>query len=104
MNGLFLILSLIVIGYIYYSIDYFEKYSKSELSAHQSYYKSAVFGFSVFLLSLFITLPIFYCLKWVEYNKKINILENIGNLPDFKIVWIFNFFISLVVLFFLYFS
>lgn len=50
MNGLFLILSLIVIGYIYYSLDYVEKHSKSELTAHQSYYKSA---FLVFLFLLF---------------------------------------------------
>jgi len=99
MNGLFLILSLIVIGYIYYSLDYVEKYSKSELSAHQSYYKSAVFGFSVFFISLFITLPIFYLLNWVTYDVKLNFLENIENLPDFNVVWIFNFFISLCVLF-----
>ena len=44
MNGLFLILSLIVLGYIYYSFDYIEKHSKSDLTAHQSYYKSAVVG------------------------------------------------------------
>ena len=51
------------------------------------------------MVSLFITLPLFYSLKWIEYSEKINILKNISNLPDFKIVWIFNFFISLIMLF-----
>lgn len=100
MNGLFLILSLIVLGYIYYSLDYIEKHSKSELSAHQSYYKSAFFGFSIFFISLFITLPIFYSVEWVVYDSKVNFLENINKLPDFNVVWVFNFFISLCVLFF----
>lgn len=99
MNGLFLILSLIVIGYIYYSLDYVEKHSKSELTAHQSYYKSAVFGFSIFLISLFITLPFFYLLNWVAYDDKVNLLKNIEKLPDFNIVWFFNFFVSLGLLF-----
>lgn len=99
MNGLFLILSLIVIGYIYYSLDYVEKHSKSELTAHQSYYKSAVFGFSIFLISLFITLPVFYFLNWVAYDDKLDLLKNIEKLPDFNIVWFFNFFISLLLIF-----
>ena len=99
MNGLFLILSLIVIGYIYYSLDYVEKHSKSELTAHQSYYKSAVFGFSVFIISLFITLPFFYLLNWVVYDDKVNLLNNIEKLPNFNVVWVFNFFVSLGILF-----
>jgi len=99
MNGLFLILSLIVLGYIYYSVDYIEKHSKSELSAHQAYYKSAVFGFSIFLISLFITLPIFYFVDWIAYDSKVSFLVNIENFPDFNVVWIFNFFTSLCLLF-----
>lgn len=95
MNGLFLILSLIVLGYIYYSFDYIEKHSKSDLTAHQSYYKSAVVGFTIFILSFAITLPVFLSLKWIKYNKKLNLIENLKEFPDFNIVWFCNFFISL---------
>jgi len=96
MNGLFLILSLIVLGYIYYNKEV-TKYSINEMPSHQLYYKFAIAGFYFFCAGLLVTFFILYGCSLVDYVAHDDLIKNIEKLPDFKLIWIVSFFISLLI-------
>lgn len=101
MNGLILILSLIVIGYIYQTQNEVTKYKITKIPAHHLYYKSAIIGFYFFLSSALILLVFLFLFSNISYEFEKNLLDNIfsiiDNLPDLKVYWVLSFLISLVV-------
>lgn len=97
MNGLILVLSIIVIGYIYQSINLVTKYSTSEMPVHHLYYKSAVIGFIFFSISLIITFFGLFLSSLIDYQFDKNFIQNIELLPNLYIIWAIGFGVSLLI-------
>lgn len=97
MNGIFLALSVIVIGYIYQNRNLVTKYSTTELPAHHLYYKSAVTGFIFFIFGLIASLILLLQFSIIHYNPALNLIQNIDHLPDFKILWVMAFIAALII-------
>ncbi|TCM66477.1 hypothetical protein EC844_11377 [Acinetobacter calcoaceticus] len=96
MNGIFLALSVIVIGYIYQNRNLVTKYSTSEMPAHHLYYKSAITGFIFFFIGLICTFSILLKFSLIEYHQDKNLIDNIHFLPDLKILWVMSFCCALI--------
>ncbi|MDR0235963.1 hypothetical protein [Acinetobacter sp.] len=98
MNGIILILSLIVIGYIYQTQNEVTKFKITKMPAHQVYYKSAIIGFYFFLCGALVLLFFLFYFSICEYKLEKNFLENIflniPKLPTLQIYWILSFFIA----------
>lgn len=101
MNGILLILSLIVIGYIYQTKNEVTKFKITKISAHHLYYRSAIIGFYFFLIGAVILLIFLYYCSIFEYDKDKKLFENIlqikDKLPNLSIYWMFSFSIALSV-------
>ncbi|WP_236758254.1 hypothetical protein [Acinetobacter junii] len=103
MNGIILILSLIVIGYIYQTKNEVTKFKITKMPAHHIYYKSAIIGFNFFLVGTVVLLCILFYYSIFKYDSAKdlyqNLILNIDYLPNFKVYWILSFLIALVCLF-----
>lgn len=97
MNGIFLALSVIVIGYIYQNRNLVTKYSTTEMPAHHLYYKSAITGFIFFFIGLVFTFIVLLKFSLIEYHNDKNLIDNIAFLPDLKILWFMGFCCALVI-------